>query len=155
MAALLIAGAALSLYGSYKSSQAQADGMEAQAFADRMKAKEILDRNKLNIESLYKNAGKFQESQVTAITGSGGGMGASAMALVEETMTLATEEATRMSREAEWEAKAVRAGAASTESAAGATRQAGTISAFGSALSMGYKANKAGFFDKAPDTKIG
>jgi len=59
----------------------------------------------------------------------------SAMALIEETSTLAAEEAKAMTRSAEWEANMVRMGADSTSKAAGQVETAGQISALGTGIS--------------------
>jgi len=150
---LIIAGTgiAMQMYGSYKTGKDNAAAMRRQAALDGLKAQEILERNKINIETLFKNAKAFQGSQVAQITGAGGGMGASAMALIEETTILAAEEANAQSRSAEWEANMVRLGAESTMTAAGDVQTAGTISALGTGLS-GSADIYSNFYGKSANT---
>ena len=150
MPALAVAGVAMQVYGTYKASKDKAAAMREQAAQNRLKAEEILKRNELNKEALFKKAKAFKGTQTTQITAAGGGLGASAMALIAETSTLAAEEAESMSRAAEWESNMVRMGADSTQKAAGQVETAGKISALGQGLSGGASTFKSFSGQEAP-----
>ena len=128
-------GLGMQIYGQYKASKDKAAAMREQARLNRLKAVEILKRNEINKEALFKEAKALEGTQAVQLTAAGGGLGASAMALIEETSHFAAEEAKSMTRSAEWEANMVRMGAESTGKAAGQVETAGKISALGTGIS--------------------
>lgn len=139
MAGVAAAGSALQIYGNFKAAKQKAAFMRQKAMIGNMRATEVLARNEINNDILFKNAKTFTGRQLAQLAGTGGGLSASAMAQLEETFDIATEQAVNNSRVANWEARMLRMGADSDMVAASGIDKAAPINAL--AQGMGAAAS--------------
>lgn len=158
--ALAAAGGALQAYGTYTSAKSQAAAMRFQAQLDLKRATEVIERDQINRELLFKDAKRHVGEQQAQFASSGRAQDVTTLAMMEEVANLASEQAIRNTRAAQWEASMIKIGAYSKIAGADDVAKAGAISAIGGLVATGAKtaysspgfssSGTSGLFDPTP-----
>lgn len=135
-AVAVVAGAAIQMYGQYKSSRARERAARAQADAKKQQAFEILDRFEVNAGLLRRKGEQFKSQQILATVASGVEISdTTTLVALEDTNSKITEQIAFERREAQFKAKQLFAGADIDTRLAGDIRKALPLQQTGTFLS--------------------
>ncbi len=136
LAAVAVAGTAISVIGQRKAAKAQARAARENAQQKRLQALELLDRFEINSQSLLVEAELTKGKQKVSFAGKGIDISAgSALSTIEETNAVVAKQIMLDRREAEFKAAQLRRGADIDVTLAGDIRRAQRLRTVGTFLS--------------------
>lgn len=144
VAAVSVGGGILSAWSQVESGRAQRKAAERNAALKRMQADELLERANINMGEVFREGRVMAGTQASSYAAAGVGLDGTPLLVIEETLARASEEASLIRRDAEFQAKMLRLGADIEVQQGKSMEKAAYIGAAGNLISSGVNAAKAG-----------